>query len=426
MVNSILRYQPRILSNILLLVLLISASGCGDIMNGCYGGDEYTPYTLDLHVIESDAPSLQHFSEIRMMEFITYDQESDIYRALGHGIRYSADGKALALNTQEVTFLHYGVVDTTDYTLWQDRETEGVYSGFYNMLDADIYPTSHELAYHKEINDTLKNLSTGQDYTRRLIQSSLFMHTVLDKGVKKLLSYKAAFYDSTRYKMTKVVTPRFDAQGNILFIAQTSYYKITSDSSAQNFYYNLNYQENRLLRLHPDSMLDTLFEFPVTLNNSYPNIKDMRYTNSAVAVKVDKSLYIFNSNGKELFHAGNAGKFMMSADGSAVTYDNGRYYHRFKDNKQMDLSRLVSGINFAQPYNQRVLVMEKDSALHIVDVNKDQVVHTVTDAQMPRLPIPGGKVSTTGIYYPLLTPDDNLRLIYSDEFYINNSNDSCN
>ena len=183
------------------------------------------------------------------------------------------------------------------------------------------------------------------------------------------------------------VTPRFDKQGNVIFIAKVSHYKITSDSTEQRFYYNLNYQENWLLRLHPDHSLDTLFKFPRTLNNDYPSFNDMQYTPAAVAVTVgNNTLYVFNAAGDELFHTENAYKFMLSADGSAVTYGNGRYYHRFSDNKQLDLSGLVSNITFAQPYAQKVLVTKKDTVLQVVDVNTEKVIQTVTAKQLPPLP----------------------------------------
>lgn len=424
MANTIPRYLPTTLCNILLLALLIGSSGCIDVGDGCYGGDEYTAYTVDLHVVESDA-SWQHFSEVRNMEFHSSDQEPAIYSAFDQDSRYSSDGSALALNTLEVRFLHYGVADAPDDSLWQERETVYIYPGYHHFTDTDIYPPRHQVVFPTLIFDTLNNPYTGRSYTRRLIESTLDMQSTLGESPDTLLSYKAAFYDSTKYKSIEVVVPRFDKQGNIIFIAKESRYKITSDSSAQRFYYNLYYQENWLLRLHPDHSLDTLFEFPPILDNNYTNVNDLQYTPHTVAIKVSNSLYIFNSAGKQLFHTDEAGNFMMSTDGSAVTYGNGRYYHRFSDDKQLDLSGIVPDITFAQPYAQQVLVTQKDSALQVVDVNAEKVVQTVTAAQLPPLPHRTGKISTTGIYYPLLTPDHHLRMIYSDSYYIDDPNDPC-
>ena len=426
MANTTPRYFPGVLTNILLLVLLIFSSGCNINIGGCYGGsDGPTAFTVDLYVVESDA-SLQNFTEVRKMKLTAYDQTPDIFEAFDQGTRYSADGSAMALNTVDITFLHYGVTDAPADSLWQAWQYTGVYPGYHYFTDTDIYPPANQFVFSTQNYDTLKNPATGQNYTRRLTKSTLDIQSIRGKTTETLMSYKAAFYDSNMYKSTKVVTPRFDGQGNIIFIAEQSYYKITSDSTAQRFYYNLNYQQNWLLRLHPDQSLDTLFEFPRTLGNNYFSVFDMRYTPNATAIQVGSSLYVFDAAGKQLFHADNAGKFMMSSDGSAVTYGNGKYYHRFSDDKQLDLSGLISGITFAQPYAQQVLVTEHDTTLQVVDVNTDKIVKTVTAAQLPPLPEQVRKISTTGIYYPLLTPDHHLRLIYSDSYSAGDSNTSCN
>jgi len=424
MANITPRYQPGIITNILLLVLLIYSPGCISIPDYCIGGDEYTPYSIDLHVVELNA-SLKQSTAVRTMKFRSYDQDPDIYSAFGQGVRYSADGSALVLNNDNAQFLHYGVIDALDDSLWQEQESVSIYPGYHRFTTADIYPPRHEIIFSALNYDSLKNPYTGRSYINRLSGSTLDMQSAPGTTTKVLLSYKATFYDSTRYRSTEVVTPRFDEKGNVVFIAKESYYKVTSDSTAQHFYFNLYYQENRLLRLHPDHSLDTLFELPTTVNSGYINVADMQYTPGAIAVDLNNALYIFNDAGDELFHADNTGKFMMSADGSAVTYGNGRYYHRFSDDKQLDLSHLVSDITFAQPYAQQVLVTEQRDTLHIVDVNTEKVIQTVTRDQLPDLVKNNHKHSITGIYYPLLTPDNHLRLIYLDYYYIDDPNDPC-
>lgn len=422
MTNTTQRYLPWILRNILLLVLLINIPGCIAIPDYCMGGGEYTLVTVDLHVIESDA-SWQHFSEVRSMEFTAYDQDPDIYSALDRDARYCADGSALALGT---TFLHYGVVDAADDSVSQEWKTMNAYSNFfYRFTDVDFYPPKHEFVVREDIYDTLKNVRTGQTFDRRTTGSRLDVKYKSGGDLSPLLSFKATFYDSTKYQLTHIIAPRFDARGNIMFVADRLYYKITGDSTGQRFYYNLNYQEDRLLRLHPDGVVDTLFRFPSSLENDNTQITDMRYTQNAIAIIKNGSLFVLRPDGQELFHTDNAGKFMMSANGSAVTYGNGRYYHRFSDDKQLDLSSFVSDITFAQPYAQQVLVTEKDTVLHIVDVNTEKVIQTVTPDQLPPLIQKKGKYSTTGIYYPLITPDNHLRLIYSDDYIFDDPNDPC-
>ena len=186
---------PRHLSsfrNILLLVLLTCNSGCIGIPDYCMGGNEYTAYTVDLHVVESNA-SLQHFTEVRTMKLQSYNQEPDIYSAFGQGVRYSADGSALAFNTVDVQFLHYGVTDASDDSLWKAQQSVGIYPGYHPFKDTDIYPPKHEITFPVQNYDTLKNPDTGQHYMSRLTESTLEIQSIPGNNPQTLQSYKATF-----------------------------------------------------------------------------------------------------------------------------------------------------------------------------------------------------------------------------------------
>lgn len=115
----------------------------------------------------------------------------------------------------------------------------------------------------------------------------------------------------------------------------------------------------------------------------------------------------------------------FSSSGNSFTYNNYKMYYNIVEDYSVDLSQYVSDIIFAQPNEDFILIMEENLSLHIFSIEQSKVIQTVGFANMPYIEQRRDKVSQLGMYFPVLTEDKRIRMIFTERFYKDEPDDGC-
>jgi hypothetical protein len=357
------------------------------------------------------------------MEFRASDQIPGLTTALGLQARYSSDGTGLIIDDFDQRFIHYGPITSPSDTAWE-QNTYGISNFYLSTSNTDIYPSRSEIVFSRTVHDSLENPYNNEVYAGKVVRSELRLKAMNeDANTNIVRSYETAFYDSIKYKVDKIIAPRYTDEGDLLFVSSRSHYKITSDSTDEETYHNLNYKENWLVVQRSDHSLDSLFQIP-SGTSVHPTSIEIQNAEAGIAISDQKTLTVFNYNGQKLLQVDAPGRFMLSRNGKAMSYKDGKQYYRFSDSKQIDLRKFTDKLTFSQPYEQQALLVEADSVVHILDTGSEQITNTITFSNLPPLSQEEGKQSVQNLYYPLLTSENHLRLIHAENYYFKDT-DEC-
>jgi len=176
-----------------------------------------------------------------------------------------------------------------------------------------------------------------------------------------------------------------------------------------------------LLNLSNGNNLDTLFKFtPV----KFDYIRSLQVTNDYVIVNKSDSIYIFDLNGsiENIIR----GSFPKSYSGiNSFTYNGGKDYFNIEENYSINLSQYVENLTSSNPYDDIILITEGNTLLHIFSIPKKEIIQTISLDDLPPVSQSKDKINSLGLYHPILTSNNLLRLIYIDSYYNDDPDDDC-
>lgn len=178
-----------------------------------------------------------------------------------------------------------------------------------------------------------------------------------------------------------------------------------------------------IIRLNDQNNIDTLVKYAPSFHNDNSYLRSIQSTKDYLLVSKD-SIYIYNLDGELITIE--AGRYPKAYSGiNSFTYFNGNYYYNIETQNIIDLSLYVDNITSSNPYDDVILITESNTRLHIFTLSDKEVIQTISLDDLPAVSQSRSKINSVGMYHPILTSDNSIRLIYIDSYYNDDPNDDC-
>lgn len=413
-----------------LVVSLLMLNACLDIFPECMGGGNETSYTYnDFYSLKSSKP-YSSFQERNMVDYASENGtgQETISEYLRDNYRYSADYAALLSGSLERVVFQHGLDQPASEDFWNQYRDHYFfdnrdYSGF------DVLPTHSEQILTANVKDSVyyqaDDVYLSNNLTRRTLLQAKGIEHIADST---LLSFKPEFYDSTKYYSYEIHVPRYRPNGDVVFILKRTSYLITEDSTGTEYFHNQFSVNHTVYLLERGEQARPLFQLSNDNFNAYRADLRVRADKIGVVYESGYEKYhftLYNFQGEKLYDNVINKHVVIGKDGRSFTTNDGKYYRRLTDNKEIDLSSYYDNVTYAQPYENRVLVVQKDSTINFFDVEKQSTTYSVDLSQMPQVNTSPAKQNVLTIGYPLLAEDGSLYLLYMDNYYFDDPDDPC-
>ena len=399
----------RLISLLTISVYILLVNSCLDL--GCLGGggDDYSPTRVYIFSLNQD----NSVTLIDSLSYGGYEGRHQINYSFGE-FEYSIDGEVALWG-----YRHNRLIEHTGKMKYSDS-LEYFLPNLQYDSQVDVFPTEKISLIRNKMNNSLIDSVFIQEHYNTP-NYNLGKFSIPTQTLDTLLGYNSRFIDSLTYKTDRIIYPKFDVNGNIIFVSSSTITKITSDSLQQNFFYNPYYNEAKLVRLNTDSSLDTL----ASINFAFENQYSLNVTQTNILLLINNDLWIFDYEGRLLEKIANSGQAVPNLDGGSLVTNNDNVYTRFEDGLKINLSGIYPTLNYSFPSNENIYVVhENRTKLSVFDVDSQSSIITISLENFPKVHNSKSRISNFSFENPFNFNGSTI-FFYVDNFYIDDPNDPC-
>lgn len=382
----------------------------------CFELRQNTKYYTDVYILEA-SPPYHKFDVLSNSQISRKKEFSDLHKDIKkhRSTLYTSDLSTLiSENGFDVSFINMSTEYRSKFPfndsdiITVDDVSVGLFAFF------DYQPES------KEIIATANEFVEGQHAYSKVKSSSLLALNPSTLSEDTLLTFDSELNDSLFIEkdISRIIYSSY--QQLIIFeLNKTTYYIDTPNQKPDDW--EKGQIESSLYTLNKNNELNLFYTFDKRIYNHY---NWMQVTDDYLIYKDDSLLYLINFDGtltKTMW-----GHTPKSYSGiNSFTYNEGINYYNIDENYSLDLSQYVENISSANPSQDVILITESDTKLHLFSIPDKKIIQTITLSDLPSINYKKDNINYLGLYHPILTSENKLRLIYIHNYYYDDQNDDC-
>lgn len=399
---------------VIILFFLLTSSQC-DFDFDCFELRQSTYYNLDLYVVEASSDDYTNFETIRELNFSRLKKYPELTKDIAIENRLSFDNKVLITENG----FDFSLINFTSASQSPEIFTS---SDILTIEKPDLVTTSHFDYYpQQKIIRTFYGTdpANGISISQYSFVNSLDPNT-LEEDTLKII--RSEVKDDSIFIEKKIYTLRYDPHSDATYFVLNQRYRDYNPTSEPRYDWSpSDKKEIFIMKLYDNHTLDTLSALPDQI--SYPPL--LTISENFLFLHTYNSFLMYDKAGNYIRTMNDVINPHFSTSGNSLTYSNYKMYYNIVENYTIDLSQYVSDISFSQPHEDFILIMEKDQRLHMFSIEQNKIIQSISIFNMPTVEKRRDKVSQLSIYFPVLTEDNKIRLIFTELHYKDDPSDNC-